>query len=261
MKLNILIICFFCSFNSLANSWVYEQKKDGFNDKSGHTAYIKGKGGTYALAQCDSNSVFNVQFFINEYLSRKAVNVKWRIDNGEVNTGAWNVSTEGTTVFARSDVKNQLGRKMRSGSNILLEVTDYRGTNHRVKFSLRGSSKAISSIYKACDISMEVMKFDGVGDVVSNYIDRMGPKSTICFSKKLALNNYKISEFSNIKSEELYQQAQIFLDNKMKLCPSGNYFISRGCNDPKEFFFDLYVVASKKDAAIKRECGSLKLEL
>lgn len=175
---------------------------------------------------------------MDEYLSNKSVNVRWRIDNDEAQTGIWDVSTKGTSIFVKSEFKNKLGRDIRSGSNILLEVTDYRGTNHRVKFSLKGSSKTISAVYKACDIPMKKITFDGVSDVTSNYIDRMGPKSTACFKKQLILSNYQITNISKTKTEELYQHAQMFLNKKMKQCPSdGDFLLERSCKDPEEFFF------------------------
>lgn len=258
----MFFILFIISFNLLANSWIYKQQEDAFNDQTKHIAYINGTNKTSLTVICNENSSLNVYFSFNEFLSNKSIPVRWRIDTGEPQAGKWKVSTKGTGVFSQYEVKNTLARDLTKGSNILLEATDYRGTNHNVTFSLKGSSKAIFPVLKACNIPRTKITFSGISEVISSYIDRMGPKSTVCLSKELSLTDYKIAKISHEKTEELYTQAQSFLDKKMAQCPAtDDYLLERRCKKPSEFFTDLYSAARLKDKGIVKECGSLKLEL
>tara|TARA_R110002060_G_scaffold78365_1_gene91466 strand:- start:9040 stop:9828 length:789 start_codon:yes stop_codon:yes gene_type:complete len=261
MKLSILIIVFIASFNSLANSWTYKQQVDSFNDQTLHIANIMGKNKTSLTVRCNENSSLDIYFFFNNYLSSKSVPVRWRIDKNEMQIGKWKVSTNGTSVFSHYEIKNALARDLTKGSNVLLEATDYRGTKHKVSFSLKGSSKAIIPVLRACNIPETKINFSGISEIISSYIDRMGPKSTICLSKQLSLSNYKIAKISHKKTEELYAEAQRFLDKKMKQCPAADDFLlGLKCKKPTEFFLDLYSAAKLKDKGIVKECGSLKSE-
>jgi|TARA_R110000824_G_scaffold391527_2_gene589375 hypothetical protein len=262
MKLSIFFIVFISSFNSLANTWTYKQQEDSFNDQTKHIAHITGKNKTSLTVRCNENSSLDIYFFFNNFLSNKSVPVRWRIDKREPQAGKWKVSSKGTSVFSHHDIKNDLARDLTKGSKVLFEATDYRGTKHKINFSLKGSSKAILPVLKACNIPKTKITFNDISEDISAYIDKMGPKSTICLSKELKLNDYKITEISHHKTKELYIEAQRFLDEKRKPCHTvDGRFIGEKCNKPSEFFFDLYFAAKLKDEDIVKECGSLKLEL
>jgi hypothetical protein len=262
MKLSIFFIIFISSFNSLANTWKYKQQEDSFDDQTKHIAHVRGKNKTSLTVRCNESSSLDIYFFFNDFLSNKSVPVRWRIDKREPKAGKWKVSTNGTSVFSHYEIKNALARDLTKGSNVLLEATDYRGTKHKVTFSLKGSSKAIIPVLRACNIPETKITFSGISEIISSYIDRMGPKSTICLSKELSLSDYKISKISQDKTEELYREAQRFLDQKMEQCPAvGDYLLERRCKKPSEFFLDLYKYARNQDMGIVKECGSLKLEL
>ena len=261
MTMKFIALLFLCitSFNLIANSWVYEKQEDGFNDQVNHIAQISGKNQTSLTVRCNENSLLDVYFFFNDYLSNQHVPVRWRIDKNKPQEGRWKVSSKGTSVFSHYEIKNILARDLTKGSKVLLEATDYRGTKHKISFPLKGSAKAIYPVLEACNIPQVKITFNNINEIVSDYIDLMGPKETVCLSKELILIGYKVSEISDKKTEELYIETQKFLDEKMKQCPStGNYLLRRNCKKPSEFFFKLYVEAREKDKGIKAECGTLK---
>jgi hypothetical protein len=91
-----------------------------------------------------------VYFEFDEYLGGDLVNVRYRVDKGELEHDRWGPSARGTMVFASKP--EVVVYKLVHGSEFIIEAEDFRGVRHRSTFSLMGSSEAILPIMKACGV-------------------------------------------------------------------------------------------------------------
>lgn len=207
--------------------WSYKVKRDEFTDTSVHTAYVDGMSSKgFALARCDENKVFSLVFSVDEFIgSRGSYPVRYRIDKNDAVSERWGVSTKGTAVFAGSS-KINLSKALMSGSVLLIEITDYRGTPHKGKFSLKASSTNIGKVLSACGLaeSLEAKapsnraSIDGVAPEIVKFINTWGEKSTVCSKKMLSALKYEITDFSSVKSRDFYEAAQNYIKDKSQEC-------------------------------------------
>lgn len=127
--------------------WVYEENIDPMTDEnSSYAAIINGRKELIAV-RCDGDNSFNIIVGVGEYLGSDSPPVTYRIDKQPaVNADRWNLSTTGTLMFVPDSKLSEIKEGLLTGQNIIFQVTDFRGSKPYAKFSLSGSSAAISQL-------------------------------------------------------------------------------------------------------------------
>jgi len=262
LKFITSLLILFSSGSALAKEWSYSNEVDEFADTSVHIASVNSLSGRgFAVVKCDAKKKLEVYLSVGEFIgSEDSYPVRYRIDKRSPESSKWSVSTKGTSVFVRNFDKVDLVRNLLSGDELLLEVTDFRGTPHQSKYSLKGSSTAIGKVLDACGIAREEVIVEGVDVSVKKHISMWGPKNTECNKKMLISLGYSISDSSSTKSPDLYKALQKYMDDKYAVCGTNkvsNMQEIYECKQKDRFINGLYADAIKKDSTFKDVCGSL----
>lgn len=248
--------------NALASVWTYNSKVDKFTDNTVYTASVN-SGDGFITARCDEKKQFELYLSVGEFIgSRANYDVRYRIDKNNLESSKWSPSSNGTSVFATNPDKFDVARKLMFGDFVLVEVTDFRGTPHQSRYSLKGSARAIGRVLDACGISHKETVVEGIDTAVSREIAMWGIKNTRCKKEMLIKLGYPVSEVSSEKSEDLYRALQKYVDDKYSLCGTGklDQFEERhACRQKEQFVRGLYGDAVKSDISFKDSCGSLYL--
>ena len=250
------------SNNVLGNEWAYSNKVDEFADTSIHTALVSShdnKG--FAVVKCNEKENLELYFSVGKFIgSEDNYPVRYRIDKNAPESSKWGVSTKGTASFVSNQDKVHLARMLMSGNQFLLEVTDFRGTPHKSKYSLTGSTETIGKVLDACAIARIETKVEGVDSSVKKQISMWGPKNTQCKKSMLLSLGYPISDKSSSKTPDVYKALQQYMDDKYAIC--GTDKVSRtdkiyACKQKDRFLNGVYGDAVKVDKSFKEQCGSL----
>lgn len=262
LKSTLLVIIILVPFNVVASEWRYSKQIDEFTDISTFVASsysVSGKG--VAAVTCNEKLKFNLYFSVGEYIgSDDKYTVRYRVDKKDPESGKWGVSTEGVGVFASEKDKVHLAREMLFGDLLLLEVTDFRGTPHQAKYSLKGAQSAIGKVLDACNIESRGFLIRDIDHLVVENISEWGPKYTICKKQMLIALGYSISDISSKKTPDLYQASQKYVDDKHTVCGTNEVTSLQKiyeCEQKHRFLYGLYRDAYKKDSSFKEKCSSI----
>jgi hypothetical protein len=250
------------SSNALATKWSYSSKVDEFADTSVHSAIVNSNDGKgFAVVKCNEKSKLEIYLSVGEFIgSDDSYPVRYRIDKGTPEMSKWGVSTKGTAVFVKNSDKVFLARKLMSGNQLLLEVTDFRGTPNKSKYSLSGSTKAIGKVLDACGIKRKETMVEGVDESVKKEISMWGPKGTQCKKNMLISLGYSISDKTSSKSPDVYKALQKYMDDKYAVCGTNKVSMTDkiyACKQKDRFLSGVYGDAIKVDKSFKEQCGSL----
>ena len=250
------------SANVLATEWSYSSEVDEFTDTTVHIALVTSLDTNgFVIAKCDEEKKFELYLSVDEFIgSQDTYKVRYRIDKNSPESDEWNVSTEGTSVFARYRDKLYIAREFMSGTQLLVEVTDFHGTPHQSKYSLNGATNAIGQVLDACGKSREAVDIEGVSVSVKKHISILGPKATLCKKKELTTLGYVISDESSDKSPDVYKALQKYMDDKSAICGTRKAKATDEvyCENKEWFLNKLYGDAKKKDKSLKKTCGHVK---
>jgi hypothetical protein len=261
----ISLIAFTVLSNSaLGNEWAYSNKIDEFADTSTHTALVNShdnKG--FAVVKCNEKEKLELYFSVGEYIgSEDSYPVRYRVDKNTPESGKWGVSTKGTSSFVDNRDKVHLARMLMSGNQFLLEVTDFRGTPHKSKYSLAGSTESIGKVLDACAIARTETIVEGVDSSVKKQISMWGPKNTQCNKGMLISLGYSISDNSSSKSPDVYKALQKYMDDKYAVCGTDKVSMTDKiyeCKQKDRFLNGVYGDAVKVVKSFKEQCGSLHM--
>lgn len=241
-----------------ASDWTYKSDIDAFTDKETHTAQVAAStGGGFAVARCADGS-FELFFSVDEFIgSDDRYPVRYRVDKGEPGSASWSVSTQGTALFAGGVDGQRLARSMMSGSELLMEVTDYRGTAHRASYSLNGSAAALEKVLVACDVPLVEYLADttGITPAVVEHINGRGPKSIACLKQYLQVMGYEIDDMGPNKTRQFYEVADRYFQKKQRECSDSS--TESHCIVEGLTFLALYSDATSRDASLRSTCGQL----
>jgi len=254
-----LIIFTVLSSSTFANKWSYLNEIDEFSDASIHIAFVRSNNGKgMAVFTCNEDNNLEMYFSVGEYIgSNGRYPIRYRVDKRKVVEKKWDANGEGTAVFVNRD-RTGLAKKLMYGNQLLLEVTDFRGTPHKSKFPLIGSAESIGKVLDACTVTrVETIK-DQVDISVKDRIFRWGPKSTQCNKNMLVSLGYLISDKTSSKSPDVYKALQKYIDDKYLKCGTdfgeakGSYY----CQKKERFLSRVYDDAIKVNRSFVEQCGS-----
>ncbi|BES71496.1 hypothetical protein RE428_25140 [Marinobacter nanhaiticus D15-8W] len=148
LQFGILLCASVLVSQSVYADWKYVENTDPMTDENKSIAMTSHGRNESVIVRCDGNSDYDIILSVGEYLNDNArVPVQFRIDDKEPSEErSWSLSTDGTAVFAPLRYKKELIEGLKNGSQIVVQITDYRGSKPFSKFSLAGSSAAISQL-------------------------------------------------------------------------------------------------------------------
>jgi len=249
-------------FAAYGSKWTYSSEVDGFTDIETHMAQSGATNGDgFVVARCADQS-FDLYFSVDEFIGTDgSFEVRYRVDKEPPKSSRWLASTDGTAIFAQGVEGSRLARSMISGTALLLEVTDYRGTPHRTSFSLEGAGPSVQKVLEACAIPLVEYRADtsGISSAVVDYLDLLGPKSIACQKRYLSLLGYDVIDLSSNKTRDLYEQLDKYYLQKQMECSTAEASSKTYCLVETTTFMELYSEAKLRDTALSSTCGSLHI--
>lgn len=262
-QIAFLYLVILWSFDVVAAQWTYSKKIDEFSDTETHVARVNNTSGAgFAIARCSNKSNFELYFSVGEFIGTgDSYKVRYRVDKNKLESRKWGISTDGVFIFAGDRDKKHLAREMLAGNLLLLEVKDFRGTPHKSKYSLAGATNTIGKVLDSCGIGRKEVPFEGIDASVVKYVSKWGPKNTYCSKQMLLALNFSITDASTEKTPELYQAMQDYIDYKHSACGTKKATASNTsyrCKKKDRFLLALYMDATARNGAFKKDCGSLR---
>lgn len=189
------------------------------------------------------------------------------LTKNDIQTTSWQTSTEGTAVFVADSEVVDFARNLMAGSEVLIELTDYKGTKHQQKFPLNGSTKAISSVMEACGTSPKgktiQMDPNRVTALTKEVVGKWTTKQATCNVASLNALGYQAGIPGAKVGPDTYYAMQSFFDKTyLEQCGPDTkpaYEKSTDCQSREVFasgrvFRLLQDYASNKDSAIGKYC-------
>lgn len=87
----------------------------------------------------------------DRFIGRKNVAVAYRIDNSHPISGTWSISTSSTAAIVPQGEVLQFVHSLRSGNELIAQVTTDRGVKVEGKFILTDANRAIDAVLAACN--------------------------------------------------------------------------------------------------------------
>ena len=131
--------------------WKLFNSKDDFTDVTNLEAFVSNYTDGMLIVRCIAGK-FDVVISFHKYLGSRDADIRYRIDKGEITRGWGTLSTDGDAVFISSFTERQLAKDLMQGEQFLIEATDFRGSKHKQKFSLLGSSAPIQKVLDRCGL-------------------------------------------------------------------------------------------------------------
>ena len=132
--------------------WNLYNSKDDFTDKTDYYAIVSNETNGVLSVRCVAGEL-EVIIYFGEYLGSwrtSDADIRYRIDKGEIIRQWASFSTNGTAVSISEFYKHQLAWDLMQGEQFVIEAYDFRGSKHRRKFSLLGSSAPIQEVRDRC---------------------------------------------------------------------------------------------------------------
>lgn len=242
-----------------ASSWTYSFAEDVFNDSTQHRAVIRlDNSKAFGFVRCSNNSSLDIAFSLDKYIgSENRYSVRYRFDKKSVVQSDWGVSTNGTEVFVSNNEVIRFSRDLMSGRELLLEVTDYRGTPNQLKYPLAGSTAAVSKVLAACGIPIEEPKLsidpDKVTPLVKTAMANWLPNDIKCNNASLKILGYELNELgAQITVDSYYAMQRYFDKTYLKECgpeTKSVYEKTYDCQSKERFMSSRVIVLLNREAA------------
>ena len=126
-------------------NWGHIENVDLMSDEDKSAVYTVKEKQTIVV-RCDGNNGFDVIIRPDEYIGSEAAPVAWRIDGGDIQNSRMGLSTRGTAVFVPNSIKAEFASSLRSASEIVIRVTDFRGTPITFAIDVTGASEAFGQL-------------------------------------------------------------------------------------------------------------------
>ncbi|WP_261842065.1 hypothetical protein [Aliamphritea ceti] len=266
-RLCILLITFsLCLPAELAaEDWFYAKRVDEFSDQETHIAMVRSiEERSLALARCLQEEEFDLIFSVGHFIGvGNKYPVRYRVDKQDSVQSDWIVSTRGDSVFASDFDKTHLARQMLHGDELLVEITDARGSAFTAHLPLQGAANTLGRVMDACSVAREGLKVEGIDVAVQKYISMLGPKNVVCHKQMLGELGYELTDFSSVKSTDFFRQTQQFMNDKLAECAGMDSRLKQamyGCKRKEWLLDNIYPEASKKNEALVSSCGLTKLQ-
>ncbi len=266
-RLCILLITlgFFWPVQLVAEDWFYAKRIDEFTDQETHIAMVRSvKERSLALARCLQEEEFDLIFSVGQFIGiGNRYPVRYRIDKQDSVESDWIVSTRGDSVFASDFDKTHLARQMLQGKELLVEITDARGSSYTAHLPLQGAVNTLGRVMDACSVDRKGLSLEGIDVAVQKYISMLGPKNVVCHKQMLGVLGYELTDMSPLKSTDFFQQTQRFMNDKLAECAVMDSRLKQamyGCKRKQWLLDNIYPEASKKNESLVYSCGLTKLQ-
>jgi len=118
--------------------WTVQKQKDAFSDENTSYMFLLSEGAsafskTAIVIRCKGNNAYEIFVLFDEYLNDGPVPVKWRFASKSPETGTWDISTDGTSVFVPDNLLRDF-RQQLSVYSLAIQATDYDGQSYVLKF-------------------------------------------------------------------------------------------------------------------------------
>lgn len=215
-----------------AAQWRYSSERDKFDDTKTSFAQVTKTSGVdlgALFVRCKAGSL-EAYFSPDDYLGDDGVDVRYRVDSGEVEEEVWSTSTKGTAVF--SPFPSSFGRELAAGSRIVIEANDFRGTANTWTFSLSGSGAAIARVFSDCGVPIRDPRLldERIWRRVVTDVDSLG-REHITHAKLLLQQQGFLADSdasSSTRDTGLYVSASRFYQSYWAACKSGKV-LSKAC--------------------------------
>lgn len=244
---------------ALASSWTYSYEVDGFSDKNQHRAVISlDNNKVFGFVRCSAEKDLDIVFSLDSYIGTDSkYSVRYRFDKKTVIETLWGVSTNGTAVFVSSSEVIRFGRELIAGNELLLEVTDFRGTPKQVKYPLSGTSDAVGKVFNACHIPVQVPKLSidpsKVTQLVESAMAKWKPKEIQCNKVSLKILGHDVKDLgTEITINSYYAMQQYFNKTYLKECgpeTKSVYEKTYDCQSKERFMSSRVIVLLNREAA------------
>lgn len=215
----------FLSYTAIAASvkWTYRTDKDEMDDSKISVAsagVTKANKSYVVLIRC-ADGKLDAYVRFDTYLGNDSRPVRYRVDKRPLVNEIWLPSAKGTAVFADEDA--EFARALSRGNQLLVEVEDFRGVKHRVKFSLEGAAAAIIPVLNDCGASIEAVhdRLPNVSRQVSLNVERLGPKGTEFGKEALKALGYYEGPIDSAKTDKFYIALSSFYQDYLDRCRAG----------------------------------------
>jgi hypothetical protein len=142
-------------------AFIYTRSSDAITDADESTVSTKELSPTplrtaRLVWRCDGQERIELFVSADEFLDTEgSVSVVWRFDKEPPsNRSRWGVSRRGTAAFAPEPVIAEFSDAARRASGVVIRVSDYRGVEYDLRFSMAGSSGALDRLPCAGAISL-----------------------------------------------------------------------------------------------------------
>ena len=256
---------------TIASSWTYSYVEDDFSDTTQHRAVISlDNSKAFGFVRCAGEKNLDVAFSLDTYIgSDNKYSVRYRFDKGPVVETLWGVSTNGTEVFVSSSEVIGFSRALVAGKELLLEVTDFRGTPKQLKYPLTGTTEAVGKVLAACDIPLQEpeLRIDSskVTPIVQSAMSVWHPKEIKCNKASLKILGYEVKNIgTDITLDSYYAMQRYFDKTYLRECgpeTKSVYEKTYDCQSKERFMSSRVIVllnreAEKVDrAAYAKVCG------
>lgn len=244
---------------TIASSWTYSYVDDGFSDTTQHRAFISlDNNKAFGFVRCSGENNLDVAFSLDNYIgSDNKYSVRYRFDKGPVVETLWGVSTNGTEVFVSSSEVIGFSRALVTGRELLLEVTDYRGTPKQLKYPLSGTTQAVGKVLAACGIPLHEpeLKIDTskVTPIIQSAMAIWHPKEIKCNKASLKILGYGVENINtNITLDSYYAMQRYFDKTYLKECgpeTKSVYEKTYDCQSKERFMSSRVIVLLNREAA------------
>ena len=192
--------------------WLLSRAIDPFTDQETITAHVETHRGTIFVRCKDDDFVMYVS--VDEFLSTKGVNFKYRVDQQEVVETRGPVSADGVGVFFNFPETH--ARRFMTGEVVLFEVYDYRGVGHRRKFSLSGADAPIKDVLTACGSRTSVP--EGLDLDVVKGVDNWPNAFTLLAKRSLSNAGFYKGNIDDNKDDSIYFAVQKAKPGFIRFC-------------------------------------------
>ena len=147
----LTIVIFLLIFSGQAfaefDEWVFEERIHPMSDEDNSWAGVMTANGGMLVLRCTGSNDFYILVGFGDYIGDNFTIVDYRFDDNDVvEAGVWEITPHGSSVFARSELKNDLIAGFFRSDRVVFQTEDHRGLKPYAEFPLAGARSAIRQL-------------------------------------------------------------------------------------------------------------------
>lgn len=141
-------VALFGAGQASAAAWRLERERDPFSDRQNVRAVYSSGDGVALAVRCHGGALDAL--LIAGYVGEADASVRFRFDDGEVQSNVWDALSERDGLWSPSP--GNFARQLMSGSRLVFEYTNYAGSARRYQVGLSGSAGPVGAVLDACGV-------------------------------------------------------------------------------------------------------------